>query len=140
MHGNSVRAYKLVNGKEHKYVTFRWVSKQSVYNTTVQKATNIREKGFPHAAASLCDAVSGGDHSSWEPAAQTMGSYEPSSFQSNSLDATNKWPKDKFPFRPVELFVLTGLPEILCMGFEQSAFDSENFLSSTIEPNEDRLL
>lgn len=141
MMGNSVHAYKFVNGSGHvTYVKFRWVPHLGVHNLTREEAAKIQGMDFSHATRDLVEAIRRGEYPKWTMQIQTMEIEDLTKQEFNPLDATKFWPEHRFPFTDVGILTLNAIPDNFHTGSEQSAFDPGNFPPGHIEPSEDRLL
>ncbi|KVW73423.1 catalase [Burkholderia ubonensis] len=138
MDGNSVHAYKLVNGKgDATYVKFHLKSLQGQKNLTATQAEAIQGKDFNHMTRDLIAAIDAGRHPKWDLYIQAMKPDQLDRFAFDPLDATKVWPD--VPEVKIGTMTLDKNPGNVFQETEQSTFAPSNLVPG-IEPSEDRLL
>lgn len=138
MDGNSVHAYKLVNGKgEVHYVKFHWKTLQGIKNLNPQQVEQVQGKDYSHMSHDLVTAINRGDYPKWDLYIQVLKPDDLKTFDFDPLDATKIWPG--VPERKIGQMVLNKNPDNVFQETEQVAMAPSNLVPG-IEPSEDKLL
>ncbi|UGB37688.1 catalase [Frateuria soli] len=140
MTGSSVNTYRLVDGEGKAVLCkFSFTPKAGVRNLTSAQAAAIQAQDVGHATRDLYESIERGDHPEWEMSVQIMedGPHEELDF--DPLDATRRWPEDRFPLRPIGRMVLDRNPDNVFAESEQAAFGT-GVLVDGIDFSDDKLL
>ncbi|ELI0025973.1 catalase KatB [Salmonella enterica] len=138
MDGNSVHAYKLVNGKgEVHYVKFHWKTLQGIKNLDPQQVEQMQGKDYSHMTNDLVTAINRGHYPKWDLYIQVLKPEALKTFDFDPLDPTKIWPD--VPEQKIGQMVLNKNPDNVFQETEQVAMSPSNLVSG-IEPSEDKLL
>ncbi|XP_066139108.1 catalase-like [Euwallacea fornicatus] len=140
MNGYGSHTYSFVNKEGvFNWVKFHFISKQGIQNIPSKEAQQLAGSDPDYHTRDLYNAISIGDHPSWDFYIQIMTPEQASKSPYDPFDLTKVWLHSEYPLIPVGRIVLNKIPGNYYAEIEQIAMDVANLIPG-VEISPDRML